>query len=93
VNAAVENARRIQNLRAEHGSFLSWLEAHHPLSKEGWTRLFKKTFVFTGGEIVGEFLLSTGYLGGAHEESCPVFSTIAAQGPAFLRQAPETSSS
>jgi hypothetical protein len=29
-------------------------------------QVFKKTFVFTGGEIVNEFLMSTGYLPGAH---------------------------
>ena len=28
-------------------------------------KLFKRTFRFTGGEIVGEFLTSTGYLPGA----------------------------
>jgi DNA-3-methyladenine glycosylase I len=81
IDAAIENARRVQALRADHGSFAGWLDAHHPLSKEEWTRLFKKTFVFTGGEIVGEFLVSTGYLPGAHEEACPVFDLVAAQAP------------
>ena len=52
---------------AEFGSFKGWLDAHHPLSLEEWTKLFKKTFVFTGGEIVKEFLVSTGYLPGAHD--------------------------
>ena len=84
-DAAIENARRLQALRAEHGSFAAWLDAHHPQGKEQWTRLFKKTFVFTGGEIVGEFLISTGYLAGAHEESCPVYPLIARQHPPFLR--------
>ena len=72
VNAAVENARRIQALRAEHGSFAAWLDAHHPLPKEGWVKLFKQHFVFTGGEIVGEFLMSLGYLPGAHDANCEV---------------------
>jgi DNA-3-methyladenine glycosylase I len=85
VDAAIENARRIQALRADHRSFAGWLDSHHPLSKDGWTRLFKKTFVFTGGEIVGEFLVSTGYLPGAHEETCPVFSVVSAQRPPWLR--------
>jgi DNA-3-methyladenine glycosylase I len=57
VNAAIENAKRIQTLRAEHGSFAGWLAQHHPRSKEEWTKLFKKTFVFTGGEIVNEYHL------------------------------------
>ena len=30
VNAAIENARRIQNLRSEYGSFKGWLDSHHP---------------------------------------------------------------
>ncbi|MGA2490679.1 MAG: DNA-3-methyladenine glycosylase I [Anaerolineales bacterium] len=85
VNAMIENARRIQILRGEYGSFKGWLEAHHPLSLEEWTKLFKKTFVFTGGEIVKEFLLSTGYLPGAHDLDCPVYQQIAGMNPAWMR--------
>jgi DNA-3-methyladenine glycosylase I len=81
VNAAVENARRVAELRGEFGSFKGWLDWHHPLAKDEWVRLFKKTFLFTGGEIVGEFLMSTGYLPGAHKESCPVYRKILASGP------------
>jgi len=36
----------------------------------------KKTFVFTGGEIVNEFLMSSGYLRGAHDETCPTFGQV-----------------
>jgi DNA-3-methyladenine glycosylase I len=43
--------------------------------------LFKKNFVFTGGEIVNEFLLSTGYLPGAHEADCPIFKKVKTQNP------------
>lgn len=74
VDAAVENAKRILALRKTHGSFTEWLDAHHPRSKEEWVKLFRKTFVFTGGEITGSFLLSTGYLPGAHEPWCPVYA-------------------
>jgi DNA-3-methyladenine glycosylase I len=81
VDAAIENARRILALRKMHGSFADWLDAHHPLSKDEWVKLFKKTFVFTGGEITGSFLLSTGYLEGAHDETCPVYRRIQAQKP------------
>lgn len=81
VNAAVENARRVAALRVEFGSFKGWLDRHHPLAKEEWVRLFKKTFLFTGGEIVGEFLMSTGYLPGAHRQSCPVYEKILASNP------------
>lgn len=85
VNAAIENARRIQTLRGEFGSFKGWLDAHHPLSKDEWIKLFKKTFIFTGGEIVNEFLMSTGYLPGAHDENCPVYAKIQRQNPPWGR--------
>jgi DNA-3-methyladenine glycosylase I len=81
VNAAIENARRIQNLRSEYGSFKGWLDAHHPLTKDEWVRLFKQNFKFVGGEIVNEFLMSTGYLPGAHEASCPIYSKVKSQSP------------
>jgi DNA-3-methyladenine glycosylase I len=84
VDAAIENARRIIHLRKSHGSFAAWLDAHHPRSKDEWVRLFKKTFVFTGGEITSSFLLSCGYFAGAHDQSCPVFAKIAVLGPAWM---------
>jgi DNA-3-methyladenine glycosylase I len=86
IHAAIENAKRILDLKKEYGSFKNWLDAHHPRTKEEWTRLFKRTFVFTGGEIVNEFLMSTGYLPGAHQKDCPVYRKIAAQKPAWLRK-------
>jgi DNA-3-methyladenine glycosylase I len=85
VNAAIENARRIQGLRKEFGSFKGWLDRHHPLGLEEWTKLFKQTFVFTGGEIVKEFLVSTGYLPGAHDKACPVYRKIAKLQPAWRK--------
>jgi DNA-3-methyladenine glycosylase I len=85
VEAAIENARRIQALRSEFGSFRGWLEAHHPLERDEWTRLFRRTFRFTGGEIVNEFLVSTGYLPGAHREDCPVHPRVVACRPPWLR--------
>ncbi len=81
VDAAIENARRIKALRKDFGSFAGWLQAHHPRSKPEWITLFRKTFVFTGGEIVGEFLTSIGYLPGAHVESCPVYRRVLALRP------------
>lgn len=84
VKAAIENARRIQALRDSHGGFAAWLAAHHPLEKPEWVKLFKKTFVFTGGEIVGEFLMSIGYLPGAHRETCPVAQRITSLAPPWM---------
>lgn len=74
INAAIENAKTIIALQKEFGSFEKWLEAQHPKTKDEWVKLFKKTFRFTGGEIVNEFLMSIGYLPGAHSTSCPVYS-------------------
>jgi DNA-3-methyladenine glycosylase I len=83
IGATIENARRIRVLQKEHGSFQQWLKAHHPLTKEEWVKLFKKTFLFTGGEIVHSFLMSIGYLPGAHIESCPVYKKILKKKPAW----------
>src|SRR5512141_2889119 len=86
VNAAIVNAQRIVELRKEHGTFKGWLDANRRLSKDEWIKLFRKTFVFTGGEIVNEFLMSTGYLSGAHDESCPIYKRVASLRPAWMRQ-------
>ncbi|MBA4322007.1 MAG: DNA-3-methyladenine glycosylase [Odoribacter sp.] len=78
INAAIENAKIILTLRKEYGSFKKWLEikALETNTLQDWTKLFRKTFKFTGGEIVNEFLMSIGYLPGAHTEDCPVFKQI-----------------
>jgi DNA-3-methyladenine glycosylase I len=104
VDAAIHNARVIQGLRASHGSFAGWLDAHlmldgapddrmpdkgirsgRPRDKAAWVKLFKQTFRFTGGEITGEFLMSLGYLPGAHHERCPVYAGIIALDPPWRR--------
>lgn len=83
VAAAIHNAQVIQGLRERHGSFVGWLDAHHPLDKAEWVKLFKKTFRFTGGEITGEYLMSLGYLKGAHADDCPVQARILELKPAW----------
>jgi DNA-3-methyladenine glycosylase I len=85
IDAVIENARAIIELRESYGSFARWLDTHHPRSKAEWVKLFKKTFRFTGGEITGEFLLSTGYLRGAHVPACPVYKRIARLKPPWMR--------
>lgn len=84
VDAAIENARRVLALRESRGSFAGWLDAHHPRSKDEWIALFKDTFVFTGREITAEFLLSTGYLPGAHDLSCPAGRAAARSRPPWM---------
>lgn len=86
IEAAIHNAQVIQQLRASHGSFAGWLDAHvtdgkEPRDKAAWVKLFKKTFRFTGGEITNEFLMSLGYLPGTHREDCPVFTRILSLNP------------
>ena len=85
INAVIENARRIVAIRESHGTFARWLDSHHPRTKEEWVKLFKKTFLFTGGEITGEFLISTGYLPGAHSTTCPVYERVAAKNPPWAK--------
>jgi DNA-3-methyladenine glycosylase I len=105
VEAAIANAKAILALRASHGSFAKWLEAHAQMdggkaqgrkgartragrrlrTRDEWIGLFKQTFRFTGGEIVGEFLISTGYLPGAHVPRCPVYPRVMKRRPPWLR--------
>ncbi len=68
-------------MRESHGGFAAWLDAHHPLPLTGWVKLFKSVFKFTGREITNEFLMSTGYLPGAHRTDCPVHPEILACDP------------
>lgn len=84
VNAAIENAKTILLLQQEFGSFEKWLKYHHPKTKLEWIKLFKKTFKFTGGEIVNEFLMSIGYLPGAHDENCATHKTIMKTNPMWM---------
>ncbi|MFZ6665710.1 DNA-3-methyladenine glycosylase I [Peijinzhouia sedimentorum] len=86
VNAAIENANKILVLQNEFGSFENWLMEHHPKTKEEWVKLFKKTFRFTGGEIVSEFLMSIGYLPGAHSEHCPIHQKTLKLKPMWLNK-------
>lgn len=86
INAAIENAKTILLLQKEYGSFETWLKIHHPKSKDEWVRLFKKTFKFTGGEIVNEFLMSIGYLPGAHGKGCSIYKKVLTSKPMWLRK-------
>ena len=84
--AAIENAKTIIQLQKEFGSFEKWIEANHPMTKEEWVKLFKKTFKFTGGEIVNEFLTSIGVLPGAHDPTCPIHANTLKAKPLWLRE-------
>ena len=83
IAAAIHNAGVIRGMRDSHGGFAAWLDAHvhdedgRPRDKAAWVKLFKRSFRFTGGEITGEFLMSLGYLPGAHRPDCPVAKRLA----------------
>lgn len=79
IDAAIYNAKAITNLQKEYGSFRKWLnvqskELKH--DKNAWVKEFKKHFKFVGGEIVGEFLMSTNMLPGAHSKECHRFRNV-----------------
>lgn len=84
IRSVIYNAQKIEQLKQEFGSFKQWLDINHPKSKEEWTILFKKTFKFVGGEIVNEFLMSTGYLKGAHDKNCIIFDKVIKSNPKWL---------
>ena len=82
LNTVQEIERAIDALTPEQREELYlWLDRHHPRSKPAWVKLFKETFRFTGGEIVGEFLMSLGYLPGAHQDWCPAYQRLLPLGP------------
>jgi len=84
INATIHNAQAILQIQREFGSFKNWLDLEHPKTKDQWVKLFKTRFKFVGGEIVNEFLMSTGYLKGAHDESCPIFDKVKKEKPKWM---------
>ncbi len=85
VDAAIANARAVQRLRDEYGGFAAFLDAYHPRPKADWVKLLKRRFAHVGGEIAGEFLMSLGYLPGAHRPDCPVYAQTLAADPPWRR--------
>jgi len=83
IEAAIHNAQVIRDMRAM-GGFNEWLRSLHPQLKADWVKSFKTKFRFTGGEIVGEFLMSLGYLPGAHDADCPIAEVARKSHPAWL---------
>ena len=84
IEAAIYNANSILELIKNFGSFHNWLLHNHPKKIQEWTQLFKATFQFTGGEIVKEFLMSIGFLEGAHSLNCPVYKKVLESQPFWL---------
>lgn len=84
VNAAIHNAQKVLEIKQEFNTFKNWLDFNHPLNRDEWTKLFKITFKFVGGEIVNEFLMSSGYLNGAHDNDCPTLEKIKQLNPKWM---------
>lgn len=76
IESVIFNANRIIEIQKKYGSFKSWLDTNSNKDLKDWTILFKENFKFTGGLIVEEFLMSTGYLKGAHDENCEIYKEI-----------------
>ena len=84
IEAIIYNAKKVVSLTEKHNSFKNYLDKHHPLGLSGWLSLFKKEFKFVGNEICREFLISTGYLAGAHKKSCPIYKKVIKEKPMWL---------
>ena len=84
INATIYNAKQILNIQKEYLSFKKWLDHHLHFNINEWTELFKKTFKFTGPKITKEFLMSSGYLSGAHNKNCKVYNLILKENPPWL---------
>lgn len=84
VQAVIYNAKQILLLQEQYGSFKNWLDQHVGLNLEQWVALFKKHFKFVGKEIVNEFLMSIGYLPGAHVKTCGIYSKYIGSNPKWL---------
>lgn len=83
--AIVYNAQQVQAIQRQHHSFKKWLDLHTPQSEEAWVKQFQKTFRFTGKEITKEFLMASGYLPGAHDKDCPMYSKALAANAAWTK--------
>ena len=71
-----ETSKRSWRIPGDFRRFGAWLDAQGDIPRAEWLTLFRDTFRFTGNEITGEFLMSTGYLPGAHPPACPLDSQI-----------------
>lgn len=84
IDAVIANAQVVRQLRTSHGGFAAFLDAHHPRAHRDWLLLLRATFRFMGPELVSEFLMSLGYLPGAHSQDCPVYKEVLTYRPPWL---------
>ena len=84
IESIIYNAKKIVSITEKHYSFKRFLDIHHPLPLYRWQSVFKNEFKFVGREICREFLISAGYLKGAHEKSCPIYKKVIKENPMWL---------
>ncbi len=70
IEAAIENARVVLELKKEFGSFNKYLGSLDGMDEGALFREFKKRFRFMGPKIAESFLQSIGRLPTPHEEGC-----------------------
>ena len=76
IKAIIYNAQQVLKIQEQYHSFFEWIEEKGEITLEEWIKVFKKSFKFVGKEIVKEFLMGTGFIGGAHEPTCPVYKKL-----------------
>ena len=76
INAIIHNAQQILTIKEQYRSFFHWIEEKGEITLDEWIKVFKKSFKFVGKEIVKEFLMGTGFIEGAHEPTCPMYTKL-----------------
>ena len=69
IEASIENARRFQQIRADHGSFHNYLTGLNSNSDALRAEL-RKRFLFMGPKIAASFLESVGRIPPPHQPGC-----------------------
>ena len=76
IQAIIHNAQQILTIKQQYRSFFHWIEEKGEITLDEWIKVFKKSFKFVGKEIVKEFLMGTGFIEGAHEPTCPMYTKL-----------------
>ena len=81
IESIIYNANQILKIINKYGSFKNWLDKNATSDISLWIIIFKKNFKFTGKKITKEFLMSTGYIKGAHNAKCPIYNLVLKKNP------------
>jgi DNA-3-methyladenine glycosylase I len=69
IEAVIENAKRLREIRKEYGSFDAWI-AGLSSGLAGLQKEFRNRFAFMGPEITRMFVMNIGKVWGVHERKC-----------------------